>query len=182
MGFFRRIFGGGASDDIFGDSSVSSALKLTSEGNYHGGEGNLDRAIACYEKAISTKPDHTPAHLGLATAYREKGEYQRALDVLSSAPSEADAGGEAMDFVFEIAFYKATVLIAKYKRTRFRGEMPDLVAALEEAREIGCDADHRVTDSTRRAARALGIDVDAERQEMISMIETLLSEIPNQER
>ena len=156
-------------------------MKLTSEGNYHGEQGNLDRAIACFKKAISTKPDHTLAHIGLAVAYREKGEYHRALDVLSSAPPESNAAGGPWDFTFEIAFNKATVLLAKYKRTRFRGEMPDLVAALEEAREIGRDPNHRrVTESQKTVGRTLGIDVDADRQEQIKMIDGLLTEIPNQ--
>ncbi len=177
MGIFRRIFGGGVSGDWFDHGT--SALKLTSEGNYNGERGNFDRAIACYEKALSAQPDHVPAYLGLATAYREKGEYQRALDVLSSAPSESDVGGEPLDYAFEIAFQKATALIAKYRQTRFREETPDLVAALEKALEIGRDPGHQVTESKKYHGRLLGIDVVAERQEMMSMIDLLLSEIPN---
>ena len=83
-----------------------------------------------------------------------------------------------MDMAFEVAFEKASVLIAKYRENRFQGEMPDLVAALEEAREVG----HRptqLTESQQAGARVTGMDVDAERQEKIAMMEGLLSEIRN---
>jgi len=178
MGILRRIFGGGDSDDVLGDPSLSRAIKLTSEGNYYGERGDLDRAISCFNKALSAKPGHVPGHLALATAYREKGEYQRALDVLSSAPSTSDAG-EPMDFAFEIAFHKASVLIAKYQPSGFQGEMPDLIAALEEAKDVG-NRPTEVTNSQETAARALGMDLQAERKEKLAMIDGLLGEIRNQ--
>jgi tetratricopeptide (TPR) repeat protein len=163
------------SDNFLHDTALTKAARLTSEGNYYGERGNLDRAIQCFQRAISAKPDHVPAHLALATAYREKREYQRALEVLSSAPSESDAG-DPMNFAFEIAFQKASVLIAKYRRTGFQEEMPDLVAALEQAREIG-RRPTQATEPQRTAARALGMDLEAERQEKMSMIDGLLFEI-----
>ena len=60
MGFLRRIFGGGEREDILGDPLLSQAAKLTSEGNYYGERGDLDRAITCFQKALRSKPDHVP--------------------------------------------------------------------------------------------------------------------------
>lgn len=176
MGILRRMFGGDQLESVVGDSSLSAAIKLTSEGNHHGGRGKFDRAIACFRKALAARPDHVPAHVGLATAYREQGDFQRALDVLSDAPSESSVG-QPMDFKFEIAFQKVSVYLAKYKQSGFHGEMPDLVAALEEAQEFGRTA--QMTESSRSLASALGMDVVADRQEQISMVNSILSELQN---
>ena len=175
MGFLERLLGGNKSGD-FPDSPLERALKLTSEGNYYGERGNLDHAIKCFKEAISIHRGHVPAHIALSTAYREKGEYQRALDVLSESPSESDAGDEPVDFAFEIAYAKAGVLIAKYQRSGFRGSMPDLLSALEKARRLGEQPlqEHRHYSS---AAKAFGVDLVGERREKLAMIDEMLTEI-----
>ena len=84
-----------------------------------------------------------------------------------SAPGDSGAG-ETLDFSFEVAFHRASVLIAKYQRRGFQGA-PDLVAALEEAQEIG-RRPLRAAESYQTAARAFGMDLKAERREKMATI------------
>ena len=58
MGLLKRLFGGDSSHDLLGNPALTKALKLTSEGNYYGGQGNMDRAKKCFTKAIAAEPDH----------------------------------------------------------------------------------------------------------------------------
>ena len=41
-------------------------VKLTSEGNYYGERGNFDRAILCFQRAITADAKHVPAYLGIS--------------------------------------------------------------------------------------------------------------------
>ena len=49
------------------------------------GNGDLDRAIAEYDRAIELAPDWAEAHYKLGNAYGVKGDMDRALDVYSRA-------------------------------------------------------------------------------------------------
>ncbi len=109
-------------------------VKLTSEGNYCGERENFDRAILCFQRAIAADAKHVPAYLGISTAYREKGDYEKAIKILESAPKESQVGGESfMDFSFQIAFQKVSVLVARHQRGGGQGDTSDLVQALQEA-------------------------------------------------
>lgn len=178
MGILRRIFGGGSSEeeDLLGDPSFSQAIKLTSQGNYFGERGDLARAIACFQGALAFKRDHVPAHLALSVAYREMGEYQQALDVLAAAPSVAGYPGGQTNFAFEIAHHKAVTLLARQRERGFDGDLTELIAAYEHAREVG-RLPVEPDPFMQASARALGINVDEDRRQALAMIDTFLAGI-----
>lgn len=180
MGLFRKILGGGDSIDVFGDPDFSQAFELTGRGSKYGQRGKFSQATECFKKALQVKSDHVPAYLGLSTVYREQGDYDRALEVLESSPPKVKMGDELMDldFAFDIAFQKALVLVVKHQQTDFKGEMNDLVSALEEAQQMGRNQ-AEITRSQEEAATALGINLKAERQEKLATIDGLLAEIRN---
>lgn len=72
----------------------SKATWLTSRGNHNGKKGKIDQAIADFEEAIKLKKDHLPAHLGLAVAWEKKGEHNKAMKILNSAPEQMKLHGE----------------------------------------------------------------------------------------
>ena len=105
MGILSRLFASGSDDRqrdddkrqnfkelerlYTGDSEMinnAKALWLTSRGNYYGERGDLDQAILDFKEAITFKPDHIPAFLGLGVAYKYKRMFQEALAVLRNAP------------------------------------------------------------------------------------------------
>ena len=161
--------------EVLGDPALSKAIKLTSEGNYHGERGDLDTALKCFRRAISTKA-YVPAYLGLAVVYRERAEYERALQVLESARLENASGGQPLDFSFEIAFYKVSTLLAEHQHTGER--LRQLIGALEEARRL---ADQPFSAESKRSAEALGIDLEGDRRVSVQAIDGLLAELGPQE-
>jgi tetratricopeptide (TPR) repeat protein len=58
-------------------------------------EGQYDRAILCFDKAIAIEPEFAEAYCNRGTAYYEKGEYDRAILDFNKAieinPEFADA-------------------------------------------------------------------------------------------
>lgn len=74
----------------------SKATWLTSRGNHSGERGKFDEAIADFEEAIKLKKDHLPAHLGLAIAWERKGEHDKAMKILNSAPEQMKLHGEVI--------------------------------------------------------------------------------------
>ncbi len=74
--------------------ALTRAAWLTSRGNHYGQQGQLNEAIADFKEAIQLKPDHTPAHMSLAVAYREKGMFEEGLAVLNAAPRKTGIGGK----------------------------------------------------------------------------------------
>jgi tetratricopeptide (TPR) repeat protein len=61
----------------------------------HHGQGNLERAIEYYLRAIETNPRFEIAHLGLGRAYQEKGLFEKATEeamkVLELNPDSEEA-------------------------------------------------------------------------------------------
>jgi len=111
MGLFSSIFGSPDPeeqkakkfqefDETFeGDEEMinnSKATWLTSRGNHNGEKGKFDEAIADFEEAIKLKKDHLPAHLGLAIAWERKGEHDKAMKILNSAPEQMKLHGEVI--------------------------------------------------------------------------------------
>ncbi|MFQ5853752.1 MAG: tetratricopeptide repeat protein [Candidatus Binatia bacterium] len=74
--------------------NLSKAVWLTSRGNHYGEQGNLDQAIADFREAIELKLDHSPAYISLGIAYREKGMFREALEILHKAPRKMTAHGQ----------------------------------------------------------------------------------------
>lgn len=66
----------------------SKAQWLTSRGNHKGIKGHLGEAISDFEEAISLKNDYLPAYLGLALAYKQKGNLDKAEKTLNDAPDK----------------------------------------------------------------------------------------------
>jgi hypothetical protein len=149
MGILDIFFGGRTASIAH---TVQKAAKLTSEGTRYGERGDLDEAIICFRTAISSKRDYLPAYLGLAVAYREKGEYIRALKVLDAAPSQMNAG-EPIDCSFEIAFAKV-LHFTELQRTG-QGNLTNLVNALENARLVG-QQKTTISESQKSADRSPG--------------------------
>ena len=75
----------------------AKALWLTSRGNHYGERGSFDYAISDFKEALTFKPDHIPAFLGLGVAYKYKGMFQEALSILKSAPRQWTLHGQAHD-------------------------------------------------------------------------------------
>ena len=116
MGILSRLFGSGSDDRertnqkqqkfqelgrlYAGDTEMinnAKALWLTSRGNHYGERGSFDYAISDFKEAITFKPDHIPAFLGLGVAYKYKGMFQEALSILKSAPRQWKFHGQAHD-------------------------------------------------------------------------------------
>jgi len=56
-----------------------SAHALVTQGMVYIDQGELDKAVAEFEKAIALEPDYTDAHLKLGTAYYDQGEPEKAM-------------------------------------------------------------------------------------------------------
>lgn len=59
-------------------------------GGVHYALGDYDNAIRAFELATFAKPDHANAHYNLATALREKGEIERAINEMTIVLSLVD--------------------------------------------------------------------------------------------
>ncbi|HBA61694.1 MAG TPA: hypothetical protein DCZ92_12960 [Elusimicrobia bacterium] len=71
------------------DQEILNNLKvswLTERGNTFGGRGEFDLAVADFQEAISLKNDCLPAYFGIALCYYQKGEKDRAFELLKTAP------------------------------------------------------------------------------------------------
>ena len=66
-----------------------------SQGLVHSKNGELDKAIKNYTKAIALKPDYAEAYYNRGIAYRLKGDYERAIAdytrTIELKPDYADA-------------------------------------------------------------------------------------------
>ena len=111
MGLFSNIFGSADPeeqkakkfrefDEMFeGDEEMinnSKATLLTSRGIHSGERGKFDQAITDFEEAIKLKNDHLPAYLGLAIAWERKGEHDKAMKILNSAPEQMKLHGNVI--------------------------------------------------------------------------------------
>jgi tetratricopeptide (TPR) repeat protein len=116
VGILSRLFGAGPDDrtrtndkrqkfqelerQFAGNAEMikgAKALWLTNRGNYYGGRRHMDQAIEDFQEAITFKPDHIPAFLGLGIAYKYKGMFQKALSILKSAPRTSTIAGQKHD-------------------------------------------------------------------------------------
>lgn len=60
------------------DKSNSRAEKFYNKGVSYQQQGDFERAIDSYKRALSFDPDHKQTHMNLATAYMEVGRYKEA--------------------------------------------------------------------------------------------------------
>ena len=74
----------------------SKATWVTSRGNHSGEKRQFDKAVVDFEEAINLKNDHLPAHLGLAIAWEKKGEHDKAVKILNSAPEQMKLHGKVI--------------------------------------------------------------------------------------
>ena len=74
----------------------SKASWLTSRGNNFGKKGKFDEAVLDFGEAIKLKNDYLPAHFGLAIAYEKKGEHDKAINVINSAPEITKLHGKVI--------------------------------------------------------------------------------------
>lgn len=88
---FEAMFGG--DEEMINNSK---ATWLTSRGNHSGERNKFDEATTDFEEAIRLKKDHLPAHLGLAIAWERKGEHDKAMEILNSAPEQMKLHGEVI--------------------------------------------------------------------------------------
>jgi len=58
------------------DKSNSRAERFYNKGVAYHQQGDYDRAIDSYKRALSFNPDHKPTHMNLATAYMQTGRYK----------------------------------------------------------------------------------------------------------
>lgn len=58
---------------------INPTLRISLGGVYYA-LGNFDEAIKVFELAVVAKPDYANSHYNLAAAYREKGQFQNAVD------------------------------------------------------------------------------------------------------
>jgi len=111
MGLFSEIFGSSGPDEqknkkfqefdeMFGgdDDMINNtkATWLTSRGNHSGEKGKFNEAVADFEEAIMLKKDFLPAHLGLAITWERKGEHDKAMKILNSAPEQMKLYGDVI--------------------------------------------------------------------------------------
>lgn len=89
------------------------AAWLTSRANHNGQTGNTDEAIKDFKEAIKINPNHCPAYLGLAVAYRVKGIFDEAINTLEQAPKLTTIGESKLDNRFEIYYHLGFVYIEK---------------------------------------------------------------------
>ena len=61
-------------------------------GNAYKEIGDFDRAIECYNSAISLKPDYASAHYNLGIVYQKKDDYRTALESYKMAARLAHTG------------------------------------------------------------------------------------------
>jgi Flp pilus assembly protein TadD len=60
------------------DKSNSRAERFYNKGVSYHQQGDIDRAIDSYKRALSFDPGHKPTHMNLATAYMQTGRYKEA--------------------------------------------------------------------------------------------------------
>jgi len=66
-------------------TDAKDAIAYFSRGSAYQTKGEVDRAIADYDKAIGLKPDHVAAYENRARAYVAKGDYTRAVADVTKA-------------------------------------------------------------------------------------------------
>ncbi len=86
-GVYRNLLNFAQGADVWAIASYQQAivldpvnpnLRITLGGVYFA-QKNLDEAIRLFQQAVDLKPDLANAHYNLATSYREKGEYPKAI-------------------------------------------------------------------------------------------------------
>ncbi len=83
------------------DTIWRDAVKHYSRGNAHYFKGNLDRAIAEYDKAISLDPKNGNAYYRRGNVYQDKGNFNRAIadyDTFTAAQLSYAVDCELPDF------------------------------------------------------------------------------------
>ena len=65
--------------------------------------GEYDRAIAAYQDLLQQVPRLTSLHLQIGHAYREKQDYERALEAYRAVPGDSRSGAEAESAIEALA-------------------------------------------------------------------------------
>jgi len=69
---------------------------LTTRGNNYGNRKKYIEAVQDFEEAIEFKSDYLPAYFGLATVYKERGQMEKGLETINSAPDEMRLFGKVI--------------------------------------------------------------------------------------
>jgi tetratricopeptide (TPR) repeat protein len=88
------VLAGISADDIQDDLDAAHALF---------DEGNFDAAIAAYRVVLANVPQLTSLHLQIGHAFREKEDYDSALNAYWAVPIESSAGPEAESAIRDLA-------------------------------------------------------------------------------
>lgn len=155
--------------------NFAKAAWLTSRGNYFGSQNQLDLAIKDFKEAIALEPNHAPAHISLGIAYRAKGIFEKAIEVLENAPQKSKLDGkETADARFGIFLNlglvymdmgdkkKAVDYLEKaLKINGFLTRDPEMIRQQEILKEIG----------------TVDVSTEQEHEKMIENIKKLLAEL-----
>lgn len=122
---------------------LTKANWLTNRGNTHGRNKEMQQAIVDFKDAIAIKQDYFPAHLSMALAYKEMGEYDKAIMALDEAPTDMSMEGKDLGG-FEYDIY--------YVRLLVYNEIPDDEKALQTARTaLDVLQDPQIVDERQQA-------------------------------
>lgn len=145
---------------------------LTSRGNAYGQRGDLDIAIHDFLEAKSLMLGYVPAHMSLAIAYREKGKFKEALDVLENAPKKLITIGNDENYEFDLLFLATTVHL----------KMKDKVGVIESGKKALRFAEEHKDEMKKRHERneelaSQGLMPEGSSDNEVEMLKDLISSL-----
>lgn len=144
---------------------LTRANWLTNRGNTHGRNKEMQQAIVDFKDAIEIKQDYFPAYLSMALAYKEMGEYDKAIMTLDEAPTDMNMEGNDLGG-FEYDIY--------YVRLLVYNEMPDDERALQTARTALDVLQRPQIVDERRQAEEFGLVATGSGESIIEYMKTFV--------
>lgn len=75
--------------------TADTAIQINQQGEAYFQDGEIDLALSCFEKAISSDPDYAEAYNNLACAYMQRNDFPTALKYITKA-YELDQNNQAI--------------------------------------------------------------------------------------
>jgi tetratricopeptide (TPR) repeat protein len=90
-------------------ASAADAEDCCELGEQHAASGQVNKAIECFERAVSLNPGYAPAYVNLSAAYREAGRGVEAVKACHKAlrlsPNDPDAHVNLATAYYEMGSY-----------------------------------------------------------------------------